>query len=150
MERTLIIIKPDGVQRALTGEIINRFERKGFRILGMKFMQAGQALAEEHYAVHKGRPFYDGLVSYIVSSPVVVFVLEGTNAIANARSIVGATKPHEAAPGSIRGDLGLEVGRNLVHASDSVENAEKEIALWFRPEELVTWGRNNDAWVFEK
>jgi nucleoside-diphosphate kinase len=150
MERTLIIVKPDGVQRGLTGEILSRFERRGFRIVALKFMLPSRDLAEKHYAVHQGKPFYDGLVSYITSSPVLVMVLEGTNAIQNARNTVGATRPHEAAPGSIRGDLGLEVGRNLVHASDSVENGAAEIALWFTPDELVTWGRNVDAWVFEK
>lgn len=150
MERTLIIVKPDGVQRGLTGEILSRFERRGFRIVALKFTLPSRELAEQHYAVHQGKPFYDGLVSYITSSPVLVMVLEGTNAIQNARNTVGATRPHEAAPGSIRGDFGLEVGRNLVHASDSVENGAAEIALWFTPDELVTWGRNVDAWVFEK
>lgn len=150
MERTLIIIKPDGVQRGLVGEILTRFERKGFRIAGMKFMQPSRELAEKHYAVHQGKPFYEGLVNYIISSPVVVLVLEGTNAILAARGTVGATRPHEAAPGSIRGDFGLEVGRNLVHASDSVENGLAEIALWFAPEELVNWSRNNEPWIFEK
>lgn len=150
MERTLIIVKPDGVQRGLAGEILRRFEQKGFRIAGMKFMQAGQALAEEHYAVHRGKPFFEGTVEYICSGPVVVMALEGTNAVVAARGIVGATKPHEAAPGSIRGDLGLEIGRNLVHASDSVENGEKEIKLWFKADELVNWWRNTDRWIFEK
>jgi len=149
MERTLIIVKPDGVQRGLTGEIIRRFEARGLRIVGMKFMQVPRTLAEQHYAVHEGKPFYDGLVAYIVSSPVVVMALEGTNAIQNARNTIGATRPHEAAPGSIRGDLALEVGRNLVHGSDSVENGQAEIALWFTPEELITWERNTDSWIFE-
>lgn len=150
MERTLIIVKPDGVQRALTGEIIRRFEQRGLRIVGMKFMQVDRALAEKHYDIHRGKPFFEGLVEYIIASPVVVIALEGTNAVAAARGTIGATKPHEAAPGSIRGDLGLEIGRNLVHGSDSVENGEKEIALWFKAEELVSWKRNNDPWIFEK
>jgi len=150
MERTLIIVKPDGVQRALTGEIIRRFEQRGLRIVGMKFMQADRALAEKHYDVHRGKPFFEGLVEYIISSPVVVMCMEGTNAVAAARKTMGGTKPHEAEAGTIRGDLALEIGRNLVHGSDSVENAEKEIALWFKPAELVSWKRNNDPWIFEK
>ncbi len=142
--------QPDGVQRGLVGEIITRFERRGFRFVAMKFMQPSRELAEKHYAVHQGKPFYEGLVNYIVSSPVVVMVLEGSNAIAAARGAVGATKPHEAAPGSIRGDFGLEVGRNLVHASDSVENGQAEIDLWFTANEQVSWMRNNEPWIFEK
>lgn len=149
MERTLIIVKPDGVQRGLTGEIIRRFEARGLRIVGMKFMQVPRALAEKHYEIHKGKSFYEGLVAYITSSPVVVLALEGTNAIQNARNTIGATRPHEAAPGSIRGDFALEVGRNLVHGSDSVENGQNEIALWFKPEELTDWTRNTDGWIFE-
>ncbi|GAB4550970.1 MAG: nucleoside-diphosphate kinase [Anaerolineae bacterium] len=149
MERTLIIVKPDGVQRGLTGEIIRRFEARGLKIVGMKFMQVSRELAEQHYAVHRERPFYAGLVNYITSGPVVVMALEGTNAVQNARNTIGATRPHEAAPGSIRGDLGVEVGRNLVHGSDSPENGQGEIALWFKPEELVSWARSNDSWIFE-
>lgn len=122
MERTLIIIKPDGVQRGLVGEIIRRFEQRGLRIVGMKFMQVSRELAEQHYAIHREKPFFGGLVDYITASPVVVMALEGTNAVQNARNTIGATRPHEAAPGSIRGDFALEIGRNLVHGSDSVEN----------------------------
>ena len=150
MERTLIILKPDAVQRALVGEIIGRFEQRGLRIAALKFMAVPRPLAEEHYAIHRDKPFYAGLVSYIVSSPVIVMVLEGTNAVAAARVTIGATRPNEAAAGSIRGDLALEVGRNLVHGSDSVENAQAEIALWFKPDELTEWSRNVDEWVFEK
>jgi nucleoside-diphosphate kinase len=150
MERTLIIVKPDGVQRGLAGEIIHRFEARGLRIVGMKFMHVSRELAEKHYAVHQGKPFFNGLVDYIISSPVVVMALEGTNAILNARNTIGATRPHEAAPGSIRGDFALEIGRNLVHGSDSVENGQAEIALWFTPNELINWARNTDAWIFEK
>jgi nucleoside-diphosphate kinase len=150
VERTLIIVKPDGVQRGLVGEIVTRFERRGLRLVGMKFMQAGRELAEKHYAVHQGKPFYEGLVSYIISSPVVVMALEGTNAVAAARKTIGATRPNEAEAGTIRGDFALEVGRNLVHGSDSVENAAAEIALWFAEGELTGWARNNDAWIFEK
>ncbi|MHB8626289.1 MAG: nucleoside-diphosphate kinase [Aggregatilineales bacterium] len=150
MERTLIILKPDAVQRGLVGEIIRRFEQRGLRIVGMKFMSVGHALAETHYAVHRGKPFFEGLVNYITSSPVIVMALEGTNAVLSARNTIGATRPNEAAPGSIRGDLALEIGRNLVHGSDSVENAGTEVKLWFTAEELVDWPRENDPWIFEK
>ena len=149
MERTLIIIKPDAVQRGLTGEILARFERRGLRIVGMKFMQVSRELAEKHYAVHRERPFFADLVDYIVSSPVVVLALEGTNAIGAARKTIGATNPSEAEAGTIRGDLGLEIGRNLVHGSDSVENGQIEIGNFFTEEELVGWERNTDAWIFE-
>jgi nucleoside-diphosphate kinase len=149
MERTLIIVKPDAVQRGLTGEIIHRFERRGLRIIGMKFLQVSRELAEQHYAIHEGKPFYEDLVSYIISSPVVVFALEGTDAITAARNTMGSTKCSEAAPGTIRGDFGLEIGRNLVHGSDSVENGEKEIALWFSDSELVSWPRSVDEWIFQ-
>ena len=149
MERTLIIVKPDGVQRGLVGEIIRRFEQRGLRIVGMKFMQVSRDLAEQHYAIHREKPFFGGLVDYITSSPVVVMALEGTNAVLNARNTIGATRPHEAASGSIRGDFALEIGRNLVHGSDSVENGIAEIALWFKPEELVAWQRQTDRWIFE-
>lgn len=149
MERTLIIVKPDGVQRGLTGEIIRRFEARGLRIIGMKFMQVSRELAEKHYAVHRERPFFASLVNYIVSSPVVVIALEGTNAIAAARQTIGATKPAEAAAGTIRGDFALEIGRNLVHGSDSVENGQGEVANFFTDTELVSWPRNTDPWIFE-
>lgn len=149
MERTLIIVKPDGVQRSLTGEIIRRFEARGLRIIGMKFMQVSRELAEKHYAVHRERPFFGSLVNYIVSSPVVVIALEGTNAIAAARQTIGATKPAEAAAGTIRGDFALEIGRNLVHGSDSVENGQIEVANFFTDAELVSWPRNTDPWIFE-
>jgi nucleoside-diphosphate kinase len=150
VERTLIIIKPDGVQRGLTGEIIRRFEQRGLKIAGMKFIVVDRALAEKHYAIHEGKPFYVGLVDYIVSGPVLVMALEGTNAVEAARGTIGATNPSKAAAGTIRGDLGLEIGRNLVHGSDSPENGANEVALWFKPEELVSWSRNTDRWVFEK
>jgi nucleoside-diphosphate kinase len=149
LERTLIIIKPDAVQRGLTGEIIRRFEARGLRIAGMKFVQIDRGLAEKHYEIHRGKGFFEGLVSYITSAPVVVIALEGTHAVINARNTIGATRPHEAGAGTIRGDFALEVGRNLVHGSDSVENGEIEIANFFRPEELITWSRSTDAWIFE-
>ncbi len=149
MERTFIIIKPDAVQRGLTGEILGRFEARGLRIVGMKFMQVSRALAEKHYAVHAERPFFAGLVNYIISSPVVVIALEGTNAVAAARKTIGATKPQEAEAGTIRGDLALEIGRNLVHGSDSVENGQIEVGNFFTEDELVSWTRNTDPWIFE-
>ena len=149
MERTLFLIKPDGVQRGLIGEIIGRMERRGLKLVGMKFMQVPQALAEEHYAVHKGKPFYAGLIEYITSSPVVACVWEGPRAIEIVRQTVGGTRPHEAAPGSIRADLAVMVGRNLVHASDGPETAQAEVALWFKPEELTDWERALDTWILE-
>lgn len=149
MERTLIIVKPDGVQRGLTGEIIRRFEARGLRIIGMKFMQVSRELAEKHYEIHRERPFFGSLVNYIVSSPVVVIALEGTNAIAAARQTIGATKPAEAAAGTIRGDFALEIGRNLVHGSDSVENGQIEVGNFFTDAELVSWPRATDPWIFE-
>ncbi|MBL8156537.1 MAG: nucleoside-diphosphate kinase [Anaerolineae bacterium] len=149
MERTLIIVKPDAVQRGLTGEIIRRFEVRGLRIIGMKFLQVSRELAEKHYDVHQGKPFFEGLVKYITSSPVVVIALEGTNAVAAARKTIGATRPNEAEAGTIRGDLALEIGRNLVHGSDSVENGQIEVANFFSAGELVSWPRNTDPWIFE-
>ena len=149
MEQTLVLIKPDGVQRGLIGEVTSRLERRGLRLVGAKFLQVSQELAETHYAIHKGKPFYDGLIHYITSSPVMAMVWEGPNAIAAVRQTMGVTKPTEAAPGSVRHDFGLEVGRNLTHASDSVENGELEVALWFKSQELVTWERDTDRWIFE-
>ncbi len=149
MEQTLVLIKPDGVQRGLIGEIILRLERRGLRLVGAKFLQVSQELAETHYAIHKGKPFYDGLISYITSSPVMAMVWESPNAISAVRQTMGSTKPTEAAPGSVRHDFGLEVGRNLTHASDTAENGKMEVALWFNPQELVRWERNTDRWIFE-
>jgi len=150
LERTLIIVKPDAVQRGLTGEIIKRFEARGLKIIGLKLLQVDRALAEKHYDVHRERPFFAALVEYITSAPVVVMALEGSDAIAAARATIGATTPSEAAPGSIRGDLGLEIGRNLVHGSDSVENGELEVANFFSAGELLSgWARAVDGWVFE-
>lgn len=150
VERTLIIVKPDAVQRGLTGEIIKRFEQRGFRIIGMKFMSVSKALAEKHYEIHKERPFFKDLVSYITSSPVVVMALEGADAIAAARTTIGATKPSTAAAGTIRGDFALEIGRNLVHGSDSVENGQIEVANFFSDSELYSgWERATDKWIAE-
>lgn len=149
MERTLIIVKPDAVQRGLIGEIIRRFENRGLRMIGMKLMQVSQELAEQHYAEHREKKFFGSLVGYITSSPVVVIAFEGSNAIEAARGTIGATKPHESSPGSIRGDFGLEIGRNLVHGSDSVASGEREVALFFKAEELLSWSRDVDRWIFE-
>ena len=149
LERTLIIIKPDGVERSLIGPIITRFEQRGLKLAAMKMMQVSDKLAREHYAVHEGKPFFEPLIEYITSAPVVVMALEGPDAIQIARNTIGATKPAEASPGSIRGDLGLMVGRNLVHGSDSPENAAAEIALWFDPTELIDYERAVDRWILE-
>jgi nucleoside-diphosphate kinase len=149
LERTLVLVKPDGVQRGLIGEILARLERRGLRLVGAKFMQVSQELAETHYAIHKGKPFYDGLIAYTTSAPAMAMVWEGPDAIIAVRQTMGATRPTEAAPGSVRHDFGLEVGRNLTHASDSVENGKSEAALWFTEEELVSWGRTLDPWIFE-
>ena len=149
MERTLILVKPDGVQRGLIGEIVTRFERRGLKLTGMKLLQMSRELAERHYAVHQGRPFYAGLVEYITSGPVVAMVWEGKNAVAAARATIGATNPVAAAGGTIRGDLGLEIGRNLVHGSDSPENAVNEVNLFFAAEEVIGWDRTVERWVAE-
>lgn len=149
MEQTLVLIKPDAVQRGLIGEVISRLERRGLKLVGARFQQVSQELAETHYAIHKGKPFYDGLIRYITSSPVMAMVWEGPNAIAAVRQTMGSTKPIEASPGSIRHDFGLEVGRNLTHASDSPENGTLEVSLWFDPQELVSWDRDIDQWILE-
>ncbi len=148
MEKTFIILKPDAVQRGLVGEIIGRLERRGLKLAALKFMQVSDELARKHYAVHAERPFFTGLIEYITSSPVVALVVEGTDAISVVRTMVGATRPAEAAPGTIRADFGLEVGRNLVHASDGPDTAKDEIALWFG-EDLTSWERATDAWIYE-
>ena len=150
MERTLVLVKPDGVQRGLIGEVIGRLERRGLRLVAAKFIQVSQELAERHYAIHKGKPFYDGLINYITSAPVMAMAWDGPNAVAAIRQTMGSTRPTEAAPGSIRHDFALDVGRNLTHASDSIENGEIEVALWFRPAELVDWKRGADRWIFER
>jgi nucleoside-diphosphate kinase len=149
MERTLIIVKPDGVQRGLIGEVLGRFERRGLKLVGLKLMTISRDLAERHYSVHQGKPFYAGLVDYITSGPVVVGVLEGPRAVAVTRAAVGATNPAEAAPGTIRGDLGLEIGFNIIHASDSPENGGHEVALFFEESELVSYSRDIDRWIHE-
>ncbi len=149
MERTLVIVKPDGVQRGLIGEIILRLERRGLKLAGMKFMQITPELASRHYAVHKGKPFYEPLVAYITSSPVVVMVWEGKQAIEVVRKTMGATNPVNAEPGTIRADFCVEIGRNLVHGSDGPETAAFEVALFFREDELVSWTRSAERWIVE-
>ena len=150
MERTLIIIKPDAMQRGLAGEIIKRFEQRGLKIIGMKLLRLSRELAEKHYDMHRERPFFGSLVEYIISAPVVVMALEGSDAVLAARATIGATKPAEAAAGTIRGDFALEIGRNLVHGSDSVENGVIEVANFFSADELCGgWSRDVDGWVFE-
>ena len=149
LERTLFLVKPDAMQRGLVGEIISRLERRGLKIAGLKLMHIPRATAEQHYGEHKGKGFYEGLVDFITSSPVIAAVFEGTNAIEVVRTTNGLTDPTAAAPGTIRGDFGLERGRNLVHASDSAESAAREIGLFFQPSELIEWTRNTDGWIFE-
>ena len=149
MERTFIMIKPDGVQRNLVGEIISRFETKGFTLVGMKFMAVSRELAEEHYGVHKERPFFGSLVDFITSSPVVAMVWEGKGVVAGARTLIGATNPLESAPGTIRGDLGVDIGRNIIHGSDATETAQSEIALWFKEDELASWQPATTSWIYE-
>jgi nucleoside-diphosphate kinase len=149
LEKSLVIIKPDGVQRGLIGEIIGRLERRGLRLAALKFQAVNRGLAEQHYAVHQGKPFYDGLLNYITSGPVVVMAWEGPKAIEAVRQTVGATNPTAATPGTIRADLALDIGRNLIHASDGPDTAATELALWFQAGELVSWARDGERWAFE-
>jgi len=149
VERTFIAIKPDGVQRKLVGEIIRRFETKGFTLVGLKFMTVSRELAEQHYAVHKERPFFASLVNFIISSPVVAMVWEGDGVVASARKIIGATNPLTSEPGTIRGDFGVSIGRNLIHGSDAIETAQGEIKLWFTDDELVNWTPTITPWTYE-
>ena len=149
MERSLIILKPDAVQRGLIGPILTRLEQRGLKLAGLKLMRIDDALARRHYGVHEGKPFFAGLVEYITSGPVLVAVVTGKNVIATVRNTVGATNPSQAAPGTIRGDYAVEIGRNLIHASDSPENGEKEVALFFNLSELVELERSTDRWIYE-
>ena len=149
MERSLIILNPDAVQRGLIGPILTRLEQRGLKLAGLKLMRIDEQLARRHYAVHEGKPFFNGLVEYIVSGPVVVAVVSGKNVIGIVRTTVGATNPAQAAPGTIRGDFAVEIGRNLIHASDSPDNGEKEVALFFGERELVALDRSTDAWIYE-
>jgi nucleoside-diphosphate kinase len=147
MERTLVLVKPDGVQRGLVGEIIGRLERKGLKLVGLRLLEVPRAMAERHYAVHTGKHFYAGLVEFITSGPVAAIAVEGPDAIAVVRKLVGATMPNQAEPGTIRGDLGVSGLRNLIHASDAVETANAELELWFGADGLVDYGREIDAWI---
>ncbi len=149
MERTFIMVKPDGVQRNLIGEVISRFEKKGFTLVGLKLLSVSRELAEKHYEVHKERPFFKGLVEFIISAPVTAMVWEGNDVVVSARKMIGATNPITAEPGTIRGDYGVNIGRNLIHGSDAVETAEKEIALWFSDSELVSWQQTITPWLYE-
>jgi nucleoside-diphosphate kinase len=149
LQRSLVLAKPDAVQRGLATEVMRRLEQRGLKIVALKFMRIDEALAKRHYAEHEGKPFFNGLVDYITSAPVIAAVFEGSDAITAIRTVVGATNPAEAVPGSIRADLGMERGRNLVHASDSPESGAREIALFFQPSELIEWDRDLDRWVLE-
>ncbi|MDO8615914.1 MAG: nucleoside-diphosphate kinase [Dehalococcoidia bacterium] len=150
MERTLVLIKPDALQRSLAGEIISRLERRGLRIAALRLFQMDEALARRHYAEHEGKPFFQGLISYITAGPLVAAVFEGTGAVDTVRKTMGATDPANAGPGTIRGDLALEMGRNLIHGSDSQESAQREITLFFPPSEIHSYQRDSDRWIFEK
>ncbi|HXZ30563.1 MAG TPA: nucleoside-diphosphate kinase [Dehalococcoidia bacterium] len=148
MERSLVLIKPDAVQRALAGQIISRLERKGLKIVAMKMLHMDKNSARRHYAVHKGKAFFDDLVSFITSSPLIAIVFQGENAIQIIRQMMGETDPAKAPGGTIRGDFGIDVGHNLVHGSDSPENASKEIELFFSPEEILDYKRELDTWIY--
>lgn len=148
-ERTFAMVKPDGVQRGLVGEIVRRYEARGLKLVGLKLMQVPKAMAEEHYAEHKGKPFYNGLVQYITSGPVAAICLEGKNAVSVVRTVNGATKPWDAAPGTIRGDFALDIGRNIVHGSDSVEAANRELAIYFGKDDLLSYEVANAKWITE-
>ena len=149
MERTFLMIKPDGVQRGLVGEIIRRYEAKGFTLVGLKLMAVPQELAEKHYDVHRDKPFFKGLVEFITSGPVVAMVWEGEGVVASARKLIGSTNPLTAEPGTIRGDYGITIGRNIIHGSDAIETARTEIALWFKEEDLTNWESSLKRWLYE-
>ena len=149
METTLVLLKPDAVQRGLTGEVISRFEGRGLKIVGMKLMRMDRAFAGRHYGEHEGKPFFDGLVDFITSGPIVAMALEGLNAVEVVRRVMGETNPANSQPGTIRGDLALEIGRNIVHGSDSPETARRELALFFSDDELLTYDRSTDNWIRE-
>ncbi len=149
MERTFIAIKPDGVQRCLVGSIIQRLETRGFQLVGLKLIQVNQELAETHYQEHKDRPFFKGLVEFITSGPVVAMVWEGKGVVASARKLIGKTNPLDSEPGTIRGDFAIDIGRNIIHGSDAPDTAEREIALWFKPDELISWDPVSTSWIYE-
>ena len=149
LETTLVLLKPDAVQRGLVGEIVNRLEKTGLKIAGMKLMHVSQELANRHYGEHVGKPFFEGLVSFITSGPIVAMALEGNGAVAIVRKTMGATNPADSPPGTVRGDYGIDIGRNLVHGSDSVESAKREVALFFEESELLSYSRATDPWIRE-
>ena len=149
MERTYLMVKPDGVQRGLCGEIVSRFEKKGLKLVAMKLMVIPKEVAENHYGEHKGKPFFPSLISYITSGPVLAMVWEGEDAVSVCRNMMGKTNPKESAPGTIRGDYGMQVGMNIIHGSDSVESAERESSIFFRPEELVSYDKTIQSWIYE-
>ncbi len=149
MEKTYLMVKPDGVQRGICGEIVSRFEKKGLKLVAMKLMQIPKETAENHYGEHKGKKFYDSLISYITSGPVLAMVWEGENAVSVCRNIMGKTNPQESAPGTIRGDFGMVTGVNIIHGSDSAESAAREISIFFKPEELMSYDRALDKWIYE-
>ncbi len=150
MERTFIALKPDAVQRGYIGEIVARFERKGFKLVGMKLMQVTRAMAEEHYGEHKEKPFFKGLVDFITSGPIVAMAWEGDNVVESARKMMGATNPKDSAPGTIRGDFSVDLGRNVIHGSDSVASAERELKIFFEASELLSsWNRASEGWIYE-
>lgn len=149
MERTFVMVKPDGVKRGLIGEVVRRIERKGLKIVAMKMIEIPKELAERHYAEHREKPFFNSLINYITSGPVVAMVVEGKEAVKVVRNLVGATNPVEASPGTIRGDFAMDIGRNVVHASDSRESAEREISLFFKDEEIVSYERADESWIYE-
>ena len=148
-ERTLVLVKPDGVQRGLVGDILGRLEARGLKLVGLKLLRVDEALARRHYAAHLDKPFFAGLLQHITSGPVVAAVVEGEHAVEAVRQAMGATDPVKAAPGSIRGDLAVNIGRNLIHGSDSLESAAQEVALFFQPEELVSWTWVLEPWITE-
>jgi nucleoside-diphosphate kinase len=149
VERTFLAIKPDGVQRKLVGEIIRRFEVKGFTLVGLKLMMVSRELAAQHYGEHKEKPFFGGLVDFITSGPVVAMVWEGKGVVASARKMIGVTNPLNSEPGTIRGDFGVDIGRNIIHGSDAPETAVREISLWFKSEELASWSPTLNTWIYE-
>ena len=149
MEQTLVLVKPDGVQRGLIGEIVGRLEKRGLKLVGLKLLQVDEDLAHRHYGEHVDRPFFPGLVSFITSGPVVAMAWEANNAVEIVRSTMGPTNPAAAGPGTIRGDFGVDIGRNLIHGSDSTESAERELALFFQPGEILSYNRSNDGWIVE-
>jgi nucleoside-diphosphate kinase len=149
MERTLVLIKPDAMQRSLAGEVLSRLEQRGLKIVGLRLMQVDDALARRHYAEHEDKPFLESLVAFITSAPVIAAVFEGPNAVSLVRTVMGATDPQQAAPGTVRGDFGLFIQNNLIHGSDSPESAQREIALFFKENDLIAWERDIDRWVWE-